>query len=200
MKVVSNELQLPLPDRVEAAARAFAFVKVWNLLGPDCWICSLEDAMNALEKEGFSPVEAEAGIDWHRQGGRIRIVVPPSWSNEVSQARQISLETTPLWLQWLQEQDLNNGPVPPNRFRYGDKVIELPSRLYWLADCLWRSGVEKLRKQSFELLTDAVWQGEPVRDGSIRATASRLNKKFLEASIPITVATKSAHVTFSIDE
>ena len=192
---MSDESQLSLPDGVRAAAEALPFAEAWKSVGPGCWICSLEDATNALKKKGFSSAEAKKGIDWHLQGGRISIVVPPSWSDKVSRARQTTLETTPLWLEWLQQQDLKDGPIPPNRFRYGDKEIELSSRLYWLAASLW-----KRRERSYEDLIDQVWQGATVTDGAIRAAASNLGKKFLEASMPITVATKAAHVILSVNE
>lgn len=127
---------LLLPGRVEEAALALARLPVfksgstqrepgWADLGGGAIIILEDDAIAGVMKIKalkFTKREAIAGIRLHLEKGRLQRC---SYSGGMS-----SLEPTLLWWSWLQEQQLQDGPIGGNQFRDGENVARLTPRQY----------------------------------------------------------------------
>jgi len=85
-----------------------------------------------------------------------------------------------------------DGPIPPNKFRYAGKTIELEPIPWRLLDFLWPRK-EPVEEENEDMLKH-VWGKDIVSPGAVRNAVVRCNNAFTEAGIPCTIERKSGWV------
>ena len=80
--------------------------------------------------------------------------------------------------------DVRGGPVPPDRFEWGDESIELGRKRFALLEYLWQHD-----EGNFDDLRLHVWKGDASDDG-IRQAIRELNRAAMTLKCPRTFSTK----------
>lgn len=184
--------RLVRPGRVEAAADAVTTLACWDRRAGNIWCLLFGDALRELQGLGFSPAEVEAAF---RRLQQRRYLAPMNYEQrhdrDTGEVREfiVSFRGTDRLLDLVDKQELHDGPISGNRFRYGGRVADLTPLQFSLAEYLWGREAATIAD-----VQDAVWEGKLVSDGAVRSMVSRLNERFAGAGMPVSVEQKAGRL------